>query len=286
MVRTLTALLSLLTGVVGVWALVAPRSFSEFVGFPPHEHFVHDIGAFQLGIGATLLLALIWADPLMVALAGFLVGAAAHTISHLMDDSLGQTAQVALFAVLATAALVARWRERGFVVGRLDPAPAPAWAAFNGQKTVALTSYRRDGTPVAAAVSIAVCGDRAYVRSFERAWKTVRIRNNPQVTVAPASARGKPVGPAVRAVARRLSGAEYAAARRALVAKYPFLQGVLVPFFHRVGRRRTGRTVHFALTVEPAPAPGTSESVEVPGDDRTAVAARDGRSHTAGRVRP
>ncbi|MBY8872313.1 PPOX class F420-dependent oxidoreductase [Micromonospora sp. PLK6-60] len=262
LVRALTALLGLITVAVGVWALTAPRSFSEFVGFPPHEHFVHDIGAFQFGIGATLLLALIWADPLLVALAGFLVGAVAHTVSHLMDDSLGQSVQVALFAVLATVALVARWRERRFLVGRLGPAPAPGWAALHGQKTVALTSRRRDGTPVATPVSIAVAGDVAYVRSFERAWKTVRIRNDPHVTVAPSTARGVPVGPAVPAVARRLTGPEYAAARRALAAKYPLLHGVLVPLFHRVGRRRTGRTVHFALTREPEPTPGAAEPAE------------------------
>jgi len=33
------------------------------VNFPSHRHFVHDVGAFQLGIGVTLLLAMIWVAP-------------------------------------------------------------------------------------------------------------------------------------------------------------------------------------------------------------------------------
>jgi PPOX class probable F420-dependent enzyme len=85
------------------------------------------------------------------------------------------------------------------------------------------------------------------VRSFEKAWKTRRIRNNPHVKLAPSTALGKPTGKAVEAVARRLDGAEYRAASQALVRKHPLLHGVLVPLTHRLGRARTGRTVHFEL---------------------------------------
>ncbi|MFD2764255.1 PPOX class F420-dependent oxidoreductase [Micromonospora eburnea] len=130
----------------------------------------------------------------------------------------------------------------------MDPAPASAWAPLARQKTVVLTTLKRDGTAVPTAVSVAVVGERAYVRSFEKAWKTKRIRNNPRVTVAPSTALGKPTGTPVEAVARRLSGAEDRAASRALVRKHPLLHGLLVPLTHRLGRRRTGRTVHFALT--------------------------------------
>ncbi|MFG2058598.1 PPOX class F420-dependent oxidoreductase [Micromonospora sp. NPDC048930] len=266
MVRVVAALLGAASVVVGVWALTRPHSFSEAVNFPPHEHFVHDVGAFQLGIGATLLLALIWADALAVALAGYLVGAAAHTVSHVIDADLGgsaaQTWAVGLSAVLALAALVARLRQLGWVVGYVDPAPAPAWALLVRQKTVVLTTYKRDGTAVPTAVSVAVAGERAYVRSFEKAWKTRRIGNNPRVTVAPSTALGKPTGAAVEAVARRLTGAEYRAASRALIRKHPVLHGVLVPLTHRLGRARTGRTVHFELT--PARRRGEAPEVDRP----------------------
>jgi PPOX class probable F420-dependent enzyme len=130
----------------------------------------------------------------------------------------------------------------------VERATAPEWTPFVRQKTITLTSYRRDGTPVATPVSVAVAGDRAYVRSYEQAWKTLRIRTTLAVTVAPSTIRGTPTGPATAATARRLSGPEERAARRALRRKYPLLHGVLVPLAHRLGRRRTGRTVHFELT--------------------------------------
>lgn len=254
------AVLGLVTSVVGGWALVSPDSFSEFVNFPPHHHFVHDVGAFQLGLGATLLLAMIWADAAAVALAGYLIGGVAHTASHAADADLGgspaQTAVIGLFSLLAAAALVIRWRELGWVVGDVGRTATPALAPFSRQKTVLLTTYRRDGTPVGRPVSIAIDGERAYVRSFERAWKSRRIRRNPVVAVAPSTARGTPTGPAVTATARRLRGAEQTRAARALARKYPMLQGVLVPLAHRVGRAKTGRTVHFELVLLGAGQPG------------------------------
>ncbi len=120
----------------------------------------------------------------------------------------------------------------------------PRLAPFVRQQTVLLTTYRRDGTPVGTPVSIAVDGDRAFVRSWDTAWKVRRIRNNPEVEVAPATWRGKPIGPAVRARARLLAGPEAAAASRALARKHPLLHGLLVPLAHRL-RRYT--TVHLEL---------------------------------------
>lgn len=250
-VRLATALLGLLAAAAGVWALMWPDSFSEAVNFPPHRHFLHDIGAFQLGIGVSLLLATIWADAMAVTLAGYLVGGVVHTVVHTVDAHLGgsaaQTWLIGLSSLLAAVALVVRSRQLGWVLGDVGAPLTPAFAPFSRQKTVVVTTYRRDGTPVATPVSIAVEGERAYLRSFERAWKTRRIRNNPAVTVAPSTARGARTGPAIEATARQLSGAEYDRAGRALARKYPMLQGVLVPLAHRLGRRKTGRTVHFEL---------------------------------------
>jgi PPOX class probable F420-dependent enzyme len=252
LVRATGALLGLVTTAAGAWALGWPDAFSDVVNFPPHRHFVHDVGAFQLGIGATLLLATIWTDAAAVALAGYTVGGATHTVAHVMDAHLGgsgaQTWAIGSTSLLAAAVFAVRWRELGWVLGAVEPAPAPAWAPLARQKTVALTTYRRDGTAVATPVSIAVDGDRAYVRSFERAGKTRRIRRDPTVTVTPSTARGTPTGPAIRATARRLAAPEDRHAARALRRKYPLLHGVLVPLAHRLGRARTGRTVHFELT--------------------------------------
>ncbi len=147
---------------------------------------------------------------------------------------------------------VARWH----VVGRVRAATRPELAPFVRQKTVLLTTYRKDGRPGASPVSIAVEGDHAYVRSFEKAFKTRRLRANPAALVAPSTLRGRPTGPAIGATLRRLEGDEAAHAAHVLAAKYRFLHGVLVPLAHRLGRRKTGRTVHFLLlpsATEPSP---------------------------------
>ena len=46
--------------VLGIWAFFPPASFAEFVAFPYNRHLLHDVGAFQIGIGTTMLLALMW----------------------------------------------------------------------------------------------------------------------------------------------------------------------------------------------------------------------------------
>ena len=120
----------------------------------------------------------------------------------------------------------------------------PALAPFVRQQTVLLTTFRRDGTPVGTPVSIAVAGDRAFVRTWEAAGKLRRIRNNPVVEVAPATWRGKPTGSAIRARARLLAEPEAAEAGRALARKHPLLHGLLVPLAHRLRRYRT---VHLEL---------------------------------------
>lgn len=122
--------------------------------------------------------------------------------------------------------------------------PTPPLEPFVRQKTVLLTTYRRDGTPVGTPVHIAVDGGRAFVRTFDTAYKLKRIHNNPEVEVAPSTARGEPTGPAIRARARVLSGSESEYAGQAIARKYPILQGFLVPLFHRL---RRNKTVHIEL---------------------------------------
>jgi uncharacterized protein len=111
-------------------------------------------------------------------------------------------------------------------------------------KTILLTTCKRDGAPVPTPVSVACVGDRAYFRTWHKAWKTKRLANNPEVEVAPATLRGTPTGPAVRAWARLLNGDEARFAARALARRHRILQGVLVPLTHRLMRYRT---MHYEL---------------------------------------
>ncbi len=251
-VIAVTLLAAVFMVTAGAWALLAPGAFADAAGFARHTHFVHDAGAFQLGIGVTLLLAVAWRDGLALVLAGLLVANSIHTINHAVDLDLGghgwDSWGLAALSLVTAVALVVRLRQLGWVVGEVGTAATPALAPFVRQKTVLLTSYRRDGRPVGTPVSIAVDGDRAVFRSFEKAWKTRRIRANPRVELAPSTARGTPTGLAVQATARRLEGAESWDAARLLARKQPLLQGLLVPLAHRLGRAKTGRTVHFELT--------------------------------------
>ena len=101
----------------GLWAFFAPRSFFDTLAdYPPYNvHFLHDIGAFTLGIGAALLLALRTKDGLLVALGGASVASVFHAIAHAIDaDKGGRSTDpwtLGAFALLLLAATVARARR-------------------------------------------------------------------------------------------------------------------------------------------------------------------------------
>ena len=77
--------------VFGLWAMVEPKSFFEQLArFEPYnQHFLQDVGAFQLGLGAVLLLALRYSDSLASGLLGVGIGSSAHVVSHAVGTDLG-----------------------------------------------------------------------------------------------------------------------------------------------------------------------------------------------------
>ncbi len=97
--------------VTGVWAFAAPKSFYDVVAtYPPfNEHLFHDIGAFQIGLGAAALAGLFVRDGLRVALIGGAAGALVHAVSHVIDRDLGGRSTdpwtITAFAVLLVVAL-------------------------------------------------------------------------------------------------------------------------------------------------------------------------------------
>ncbi|HEU4349762.1 MAG TPA: PPOX class F420-dependent oxidoreductase [Actinoplanes sp.] len=112
------------------------------------------------------------------------------------------------------------------------------------QRTVLLETRKRDGTWVGTPVSLVVDAGRAYFRSYNASGKAKRLRNFPQVRVAPSTFRGKPTGPSVPGTARLLNDEESARARELLEAKHPLLHGRLVPAAHR---RKGWTTLHYEL---------------------------------------
>jgi PPOX class probable F420-dependent enzyme len=115
------------------------------------------------------------------------------------------------------------------------------------ERNVVVTTYKRDGTAVPTPVNVVVLGHHAYFRTWATSGKAKRLRNNPQVSIAPSTARGKPTGPPITASARLLPPEEEQPVKEALARKHPLLQGRLVPLAHRLRRYHT---VHYELTEE------------------------------------
>ena len=116
--RVIALLIGVFLVVLGLWAFFGPRSFyDQLATFPPYNrHLLHDIGAFQFGLGATLLIAMAWADALGAALAGVGAGAVLHAAAHWADRDLGGKSSdpylLTLLAVVIVAAALARARSR------------------------------------------------------------------------------------------------------------------------------------------------------------------------------
>jgi hypothetical protein len=88
---------------------------------------------------------------------------------------------------------------------------------------ISLTTFKRDGTPVATPVWVTGARGRYVLTTGEGAWKAKRMRRNPAVEVRVCDARGRvKLDAAVHRGTAEIStsSADLAAADRALAAKY------------------------------------------------------------------
>lgn len=106
--------------------------------------------------------------------------------------------------------------------------------ALAGHRYVRLSTFRKSGEAVPTPVWIARVGENLYVTTGRNTGKAKRIRNNPDVALAPSDFRGRPKGRDVRAVARLTDERKGGAADRALRGKYgwqyrvfEFVEGLL-----------------------------------------------------------
>ncbi|GAA1747810.1 PPOX class F420-dependent oxidoreductase [Luedemannella helvata] len=90
-----------------------------------------------------------------------------------------------------------------------------------------LTTFRRDGTPVATPLWAARDGEAVYVWTPLRSAKVKRLRHTSRVLVAPCTMRGEPTGEAVEGVAELLDKEGSARVRKMIKKKYR-LQGWLI----------------------------------------------------------
>jgi PPOX class probable F420-dependent enzyme len=91
---------------------------------------------------------------------------------------------------------------------------------IRNQKYILLTTFRKSGVAVPTPVWFAEDDGKLYVMTGSTTGKTKRIRNHPQVNIAPCTMRGKATGPEFAATARILPADLHQRARQALNRKY------------------------------------------------------------------
>ena len=99
---------------------------------------------------------------------------------------------------------------------------------IHGQKYICLTTFRKSSIPVRTPVWFGEENDQLYVMTRSDSGKYKRLRNNPQVRIAPCTMRGKITGPEFSATARILAPEDWPRARKTIERKYwlarvPFL---------------------------------------------------------------
>jgi len=101
------------------------------------------------------------------------------------------------------------------VTATTDPVAAVARA-----KCLALTTFKRDGTPVVTPIWFNVIDGKLLVTTPASSWKAKRVANNPKVTFATCTQRGKVTGPTFTGSARVLPKDELAPVLKAKRRRY------------------------------------------------------------------
>jgi PPOX class probable F420-dependent enzyme len=95
---------------------------------------------------------------------------------------------------------------------------------------VALTTYRRDGTPVTTPVWAAAEGDSLYLFSNAKAGKVKRLRNSSRAAIAPCTATGTITGAQLPAEAFNLTSDQMPKVWKLLTKKYGIAARLFVAF--------------------------------------------------------
>jgi hypothetical protein len=131
--------------VTGAWALVDPASFyAKVANFPPYNrHFLHDVGAFNLGLGTALVLGLTRWPGRRVALWAAAVAAVVHAGSHFADRNLGGNSSdpfaLSLIALALVAAALLATREPDRAKEVTPDATASPPAGLRGDRSAGTT---------------------------------------------------------------------------------------------------------------------------------------------------
>ncbi|MEU1011270.1 PPOX class F420-dependent oxidoreductase [Streptomyces sp. NPDC005890] len=114
-------------------------------------------------------------------------------------------------------------------------------------KYLLVTSYRKNGTPVATPVWVIRDGGALGVWTVADSWKVKRIRRRPDVLVGPCDVRGNPTGDQTPATAEITDAATTARYRKLIARKYGII-GRLTLLGSRL-RRGSDGTVGIRVTL-------------------------------------
>jgi PPOX class probable F420-dependent enzyme len=113
-----------------------------------------------------------------------------------------------------------------------DNAVEDDFESLRSHKYAVVVTFRRNGDAVPSPVWFGVDEEGiVYLKTRHNAGKVKRLRHDSRTLIAPSTIRGKPTGPAIRAIGRVLSEEEWAHAEETLAAAYGtgrrILDGVL-----------------------------------------------------------
>ena len=101
---------------------------------------------------------------------------------------------------------------------------------ISSQRYISLATFRKNGMPVYTPVWFGEENGHLYVMTSAKTGKVKRLRNNPEVRIAPSTIRGKVTGPEFSARVRFLKPEEFPHAEKLIKAKYWLAR---VPFLWR-----------------------------------------------------
>jgi PPOX class probable F420-dependent enzyme len=121
-------------------------------------------------------------------------------------------------------------------------ADAPGLEARFPGKYLSVTSFKRDGSPVATPVWFVIENDRLLIHTDTDSFKAKRIGRNPSVTIAPCTATGRLLGDPAPATAELLPDGGTDRVMRLIRHKYRADRVLKLPFYNLVQRLRGVRT--------------------------------------------
>jgi PPOX class probable F420-dependent enzyme len=125
-------------------------------------------------------------------------------------------------------------------------APTGSLADLRKRKYCVLVTYKKSGEPVPSPLWFGTGGGKLYFETGADTAKVKRIKRNPEVRVAAATTRGRPLSAPFVGTARVLSADEAVEAERCLQANY----GVGRRLYSRLGEQLA--TVYVEVTPGPA----------------------------------